>query len=60
MKKWCLFFALAAMIAGCQDEDKIETGSPGPVSFYVPDGFPTPVYSFQNNPLTPAGFALGR
>lgn len=60
MKNWCLLLALAVLITGCKDDDKEETGSPGPVSFYVPDGFPTPVYSFQNNPLTPAGFALGR
>ena len=28
--------------------------------FRVPPGFPPPVYSFKNNPLTPAGFALGK
>jgi cytochrome c peroxidase len=28
--------------------------------FYIPDGFPDPVYKFQNNPVTPAGFALGK
>ena len=28
--------------------------------FYIPDGFPEPVYKFQNNPVTPAGFALGK
>jgi len=26
----------------------------------VPEGWPTPVYNFSNNPLTPDGFTLGR
>jgi cytochrome c peroxidase len=28
--------------------------------FTVPEGFPEPVYKFQNNPLTEEGFALGK
>lgn len=28
--------------------------------FYIPDGFPEPVYKFQDNAVTPAGFALGK
>ena len=31
-----------------------------PIPFRVPKGFPPPVYNFQKNPLTRAGFALGR
>src|ERR1051325_4743365 len=26
----------------------------------IPDGFPQPVYTFSNNPLTKEGFELGR
>lgn len=29
-------------------------------AFRVPPGFPAPAYPFKNNPLTPAGFALGK
>ncbi len=31
-----------------------------PLKQEIPAGFPTPVYTFQNNPLTKEGFALGR
>lgn len=31
-----------------------------PFPFRVPKGFPPPVYKFENNPLTKAGFELGR
>jgi cytochrome c peroxidase len=31
-----------------------------PMSFSVPEGFPSPVYDFTQNPVTEEGFALGR
>lgn len=31
-----------------------------PVKQVIPDGFPSPVYTFQDNPLTKEGIALGR
>ena len=31
-----------------------------PFPFRIPDGFPPPVYKFQNNPRTKQGFELGR
>ncbi|MCG2613396.1 c-type cytochrome [Terrimonas sp. NA20] len=31
-----------------------------PVKQIIPDGFPSPVYKFQDNPLTKEGIALGR
>jgi cytochrome c peroxidase len=31
-----------------------------PPPFVVPKGFPPPVYDFKKNPVTPAGFELGR
>ncbi|HRE50993.1 MAG TPA: cytochrome-c peroxidase [Flavitalea sp.] len=49
----------AVLINACK-----KTGAPvhqaRPVDFVVPDGFPDPVYRFENNPLTEEGFALGR
>jgi len=60
MKKWWILLVLASVVVACKEDDKDGMESSASVSFYVPDGFPAPVYSFQNNPLTPAGFALGR
>ena len=31
-----------------------------PLKQYIPEGFPEPVYTFNNNPLTQEGFELGR
>ncbi len=30
------------------------------ITFQIPEGWPQPVYNFQNNPLTQEGFELGR
>ncbi|HSK12701.1 MAG TPA: cytochrome c peroxidase [Phnomibacter sp.] len=35
-------------------------GTPTPVSFKIPQGWPAPVYNFAANPLTEEGIALGR
>lgn len=50
------------LLGGCAPEEGPQAISPGtePISFSVPFGFPPPVYSFQNNPLTQEGFELGR
>ncbi|MES2704140.1 MAG: cytochrome c peroxidase [Bacteroidota bacterium] len=45
--------------AGCR-KDTISPDSPGPIAFNVPAGWPQPAYSFAANPLTRAGFELGR
>ena len=61
MKKLFLLSVILLAVAACKDDkEEPEQSSPNPVSFYVPDGFPPPVYTFQNNPLTQAGFQLGR
>jgi cytochrome c peroxidase len=46
-------------IAGCKKET-IDPATYDPVSFTVPAGWPQPVYTFTNNPLTSDGFVLGR
>jgi cytochrome c peroxidase len=46
----------AVLLSACS---KSEEGGMKPF-FYIPDGFPDPVYKFQNNPVTSAGFALGK
>lgn len=54
------FFAfLTAQITGCKKDPDLSQ-NPAPVHFYVPKGWPEPVYKFENNPLTREGFELGR
>src|SRR3954471_13186063 len=64
MKKIVLVSVISAALlgmwlAGCK-KDTISPDSLRPVSFKVPDGWPQPSYSFADNPLTQAGFELGR
>lgn len=40
--------------------DKLTVTPAEPVSFYVPEGWPAPVYTFKGNELTQDGFELGR
>ncbi|MBK9636747.1 MAG: cytochrome-c peroxidase [Bacteroidetes bacterium] len=47
---------IVVLLSACS---KSEDGGTKPF-FYIPDGFPDPVYQFQNNPVTPEGFALGK
>lgn len=44
----------------CKKEGKITPFSPTPLGFNQPSSFPSPHYSFDNNPLTQEGFELGR
>lgn len=61
MKKLIGLCVLVVFFASCKEEDGgVTPEGPNYVTFYVPDGFPAPVYSFQNNTVTPAGFELGR
>lgn len=59
----CLAQALVAIWSGCRPDPSLDISSTTitePVSFTIPEGWPQPVYTFNNNPLTDAGFALGR
>lgn len=64
IRKNGIFFILITILclvfASCSDDNDDPLPSSSPVTFYVPEGFPQPVYDFQNNPLTEEGFALGR
>ncbi|MBK7963976.1 MAG: cytochrome-c peroxidase [Bacteroidetes bacterium] len=58
-KKLILLGVVAAYVflfAACSDDHE---STPAPY-FYIPAGFPDPVYQFQNNEVTDAGFALGK
>lgn len=50
-------------VTGCKKDTIDGTATidtSGLISFSVPTGWPQPVYTFQNNPLTQQGFELGR
>lgn len=47
---------LVSFIFGCSKND--DAGRK--LFFYIPEGFPKPVYQFKDNAVTPAGFALGK
>jgi cytochrome c peroxidase len=49
----------AALMDSCRKSDPTFVRTT-PINFTVPQGFPQPVYNFQNNPLTEEGFLLGR
>jgi cytochrome c peroxidase len=64
--KWRLLFILSLLILtgsllihGCNKNTKDIPGKTA-LSFFIPNGFPQPVYDFSNNPLTEEGFQLGR
>ena len=50
--------ALSYSLGSCRKNDNPNNLTP--LSQEVPDSFPTPVYSFADNPLTKEGFELGR
>jgi len=55
-----LCFALVlAQATGCKKDPDLSQTSAA-INFYVPKGWPEPVYKFENNPLTREGFELGR
>lgn len=60
-KRYGLLFiiSLILVIQACSPDDNSNADSDG-VAFYIPPGFPAPVYNFQNNPISSSGFSLGR
>lgn len=55
------FIALPVLLlSSCNPEEDDEPVNSPSLEFYVPEGFPQPVYSFSNNPITKDGFELGR
>lgn len=52
-----IFCVLVLVMASCSDQESV------PVNHYAfkrPENFPDAVYTFDNNPITKEGFALGR
>jgi cytochrome c peroxidase len=63
MKKRSLFiFSICFVIAwvGCKPDPDLQPAVETPLQFTVPQGWPKPVYNFENNALSRSGFELGR
>lgn len=62
----CIILIAFLMILGavginaCNKSGNGGQDPPEPLTFTVPPGFPPPVYNFAGNPLTQAGFDLGK
>ena len=51
-----LLVTMVVLLSACSKSENVGVKP----YFYIPNGFPEPVYKFQNNPVTPDGFALGK
>ncbi len=54
--------SMLALLASCRRDVKVHEPEPPVygIQFVVPDNWPQPYYTFQNNPLSEEGFRLGR
>jgi cytochrome c peroxidase len=58
---YILFSILTVVFTRCKVDPEIKPELPADnIRQVVPQGWPQPVYQFQNNPLSPEGFVLGR
>ncbi|MFM7766924.1 MAG: cytochrome-c peroxidase [Bacteroidota bacterium] len=57
-----LFFGTVVLsnLVGCGEPDGNEPQPQAPIVFQIPNGFPTPVYDFNNNEVNRNRFELGR
>jgi cytochrome c peroxidase len=55
-----LFLVSGVMVLNSCRKTPLSSYRPTPINFTIPNGFPNPVYNFQNNPLTEESFLLGR
>lgn len=56
--RWLLGCLFTLMILACGDQSDIQV--PNRYQFVAPSHFPEPTYTFDNNPVTEAGFKLGK
>lgn len=55
-----VFIAFATLVTACKPDPSFAPEKKEEIKFTVPQGWPAPFYSFQNNTLTTDGFELGR
>jgi cytochrome c peroxidase len=60
MRKFGLFICIVFGLSSCIKEASITPISNDTLVFNQPGNFPSPHYTFENNPLTQKGFELGR
>lgn len=56
----CLIVTASLAVNSCRKNPTGSNVRTTPMNFIVPEGFPPPVYDFENNPVTEEGFALGK
>lgn len=59
-KHFFILLALFCFVLACKKSDEIQQKVADFLGFQKPANFPDPVYKMSNNPITKAGFELGR
>lgn len=61
-KIFATILVFSAILSACKPDPSfdVQTVQEENITFAVPEGWPAPVYNFENNTLTNAGFYLGR
>ena len=64
MQKKCFYFIFSllffSILYACSHENAFFRITKNDIKLRVPKEFPALVYDFSKNPITPAGFVLGR
>lgn len=58
--RWLIAAAVFPLLISCRGDDAHEEPPKSFEGFSAPAHFPAPVYGFENNPVTEAGFELGK
>ena len=59
-KHWTVLLSLGLFILACKKDNPVKEEIESWLGFVQPANFPEPEYKFENNPVTKAGFELGR
>ncbi|WP_452231884.1 cytochrome-c peroxidase [Lacinutrix sp. MEBiC02595] len=60
MKRVLLFLFVCFLVSSCSKDSETEVYVPVPIQVEWPENFPEMAYNLDNNPLTEAGFELGK
>ena len=63
MKNILIIISIICLLYSCKKEGEVspvQTDSTDKISFLQPSNFPSPIYTYSNNPLSKKGFELGR
>jgi cytochrome c peroxidase len=60
MKRGLLFLFVCLLVSSCNKDSETEVYVPVPIQVEWPENFPEMAYNLDNNPLTEAGFELGK